>query len=112
MVRNGYAVATQGNGTLAPEWPACVACAMLARSFKRTGTEQPQRCKQCFSDYCWDGKEDLSDKGEYLPLMKAAAGAKNETRKKKSGAARLEAGSGARTVLGIAVAAVGAFVFL
>lgn len=56
IIRNGYNMATQGNGTLDAEWSACVACAVLQRSLVRTGTAVPAQCKACFSRYCWDGK--------------------------------------------------------
>ena len=112
MVRNGYAVVTQANATLAPDWPACVACAALARSFKRTGTDAPQKCRQCFSEYCWDGREDQVDRGEYEPLLKAAGQARNDTRRKKSGAPAREGGRGVGTVVFVAAVAVGAFMAL
>jgi len=33
IIRNGYNVATMGNGTVDSDWPTCVACAILSRSF-------------------------------------------------------------------------------
>lgn len=58
LVRNGWALATQLNATRDPDWPVCVGCAMLARSFDRTRTPVPDKCRQCFHRYCWDGRID------------------------------------------------------
>ncbi|KAK5077752.1 Lysophospholipase 1 [Exophiala xenobiotica] len=69
MIRNGYEVATMANGTLPgyENWPQCVACAILSRSFDRTGTEVPQACQDCFAQYCWDGTLNSTDPGSYSP---------------------------------------------
>lgn len=61
MIDNGWAVVTQLNSTRDPDWPACVSCAMLSRSFDRTETAVPQQCQDCFSKYCWDGTIDESE---------------------------------------------------
>ncbi|KID95765.1 Lysophospholipase, catalytic domain protein, partial [Metarhizium majus ARSEF 297] len=58
MIANGWAVATQLNGTRDADWPTCVSCAMLQRSFERTKTPVPDKCNQCFSRYCWNGTID------------------------------------------------------
>jgi hypothetical protein len=39
IIRNGYNVATMGNGTVDSDWPPCVGCAILARSLARTDTK-------------------------------------------------------------------------
>ena len=70
IILNGYNGATQGNGTLDEQWPACVGCAILARSLDRTGTEQPEVCQQCFDRYCWDGSTDDSEPVTYAPEIK------------------------------------------
>ncbi|KAK5952725.1 Lysophospholipase 1 [Knufia fluminis] len=69
MIANGYEVATMANATLPgyENWPMCVACAVLSRSFDRTGTEMPQACRDCFTQYCWNGTVDSSDPGTYDP---------------------------------------------
>ncbi|PHH70687.1 hypothetical protein CDD82_6971 [Ophiocordyceps australis] len=67
MVQNGWAVATQLNSTRDSDWPYCVGCAMLARSFDRTGTQPPQKCSDCFQRYCWNGTIDESTPQEYTP---------------------------------------------
>lgn len=96
IIRNGYEVATQGNGTVDAEWPACVACAVLSRSLARTGTAPPAVCKGCFERYCWNGETDEADKGEYQPSFKlGGVGAKD------SGVGRLAGG-----VWGVVVAVV------
>jgi lysophospholipase len=55
VIENGYLVATQANGTVGQNWPTCVGCAVLSRSFDRTGTKVPDACQACFQEYCWDG---------------------------------------------------------
>ncbi|RKF56918.1 Lysophospholipase [Golovinomyces cichoracearum] len=54
LIRNGYEMATMGNGTLDQQWPACLACAVLSRSMTRTKTQPPATCKKCFGTYCWN----------------------------------------------------------
>ncbi|PBP26371.1 lysophospholipase 1 [Diplocarpon rosae] len=71
IIRNGYEVATQGNGTADPQWPACLACAVLARSFDRTATTVPAVCTSCFDRYCWNGTTDSRTPGaDYTPAFK------------------------------------------
>ena len=67
IVMNGYYLATQGNGTVNSDWPACVGCAILSRSFDRTNTEVPSFCRQCFDHYCWNGNTDNSSPAPYQP---------------------------------------------
>ena len=69
MVQNGWAVATQLNGTRDEKWPVCVGCAMLSRSFTRTDTEVPEACQQCFDRYCWNGTLDESEAPSYQPTL-------------------------------------------
>jgi len=66
-ILNGYYVATQANSTVDPEWPACVACAVLSRSFDRTKTTVPSQCQSCFSRYCWNGTLASQKPPEYAP---------------------------------------------
>ncbi|KAJ5613906.1 hypothetical protein N7528_007560 [Penicillium herquei] len=44
IIENGYNVATMANGTINPDWPTCLACAILSRSFERTDTAVPEKC--------------------------------------------------------------------
>ena len=60
MIKNGYEVTLRMNNTLDPEWPACVACAIIRRGQERQGDEQSDQCKRCFEKYCWDGILDTS----------------------------------------------------
>ncbi|POS83247.1 hypothetical protein EPUL_004836 [Erysiphe pulchra] len=55
IIQNGYEFSTQANGTVDPQWPACMGCAALSRSMTRTKTPVPTACQECFSRYCWDG---------------------------------------------------------
>ncbi|PNY26876.1 Lysophospholipase [Tolypocladium capitatum] len=67
MIQNGWAVVTQLNSTRDADWPVCVGCAMLSRSFERTKTAVPDKCQQCFSKYCWDGRLDATPAKPYFP---------------------------------------------
>lgn len=69
-INNGYNLATQGNGTLDEQWPACVGCAILSRSLYRTETQVPDVCTQCFERYCWDGTRDENEPEAYVPEIK------------------------------------------
>ncbi|KAF2663834.1 lysophospholipase Plb3 [Microthyrium microscopicum] len=71
IIANGYGSATRANGTLDPEWPACAGCAVLSRSFNRTGTTVPKICEGCFSRYCWNGTIDSRTPKPYLPSLVA-----------------------------------------
>ncbi|KAH7382114.1 lysophospholipase catalytic domain-containing protein [Pyrenochaeta sp. MPI-SDFR-AT-0127] len=55
IIQNGYNVATRGNGTLDKDWPSCIGCAVLSRSFERNAVKPPAICSQCFQRYCWNG---------------------------------------------------------
>lgn len=67
LISNGWAIATQANATRDDQWPVCVGCAMLKRSFGRTNETVPSACEACFEQYCWDGSLDESDPGVYEP---------------------------------------------
>ncbi|KAB2572337.1 Lysophospholipase 1 [Lasiodiplodia theobromae] len=69
MIENGYDVATMGNGTLDSQWPTCVGCAIMSRSWNRTGTTVPDVCTECFNKYCWNGDRN-STATTYIPEMK------------------------------------------
>lgn len=70
IIQNGYEVATLANGTLDSEWPTCMACAVLSRSFTKTGTSVPDVCTACFQRYCWNGTIDERTPGSYEPVYK------------------------------------------
>ncbi|OAA38229.1 lysophospholipase Plb1 [Beauveria brongniartii RCEF 3172] len=68
IIDNGWAVATQLNATRDTEWPACVACAILARSFYRANATVPAQCTKCYDRYCWKGNTNTTTpKGPYDP---------------------------------------------
>ncbi|KAF4626357.1 hypothetical protein G7Y89_g11807 [Cudoniella acicularis] len=70
IIENGYDVATMGNGTLDAQWPVCVACAVLSRSFTKTGTSVPAECQTCFQRYCWNGTVNSTTPDIYTPTYK------------------------------------------
>lgn len=67
IILNGYEVATMANSTRDGNWTACVGCAILSRSFERTGTTLPDICTQCFSNYCWNGTIDSAKPSPFEP---------------------------------------------
>jgi lysophospholipase len=73
IIQNGYNVATMGNGTIEQEWPVCVGCAILSRSFERTQTTVPQACQDCFKRHCWNGTLDTRPVKFEPPLGGSAA---------------------------------------
>jgi lysophospholipase len=80
IIQNGYNAVTMGNATVDPKWPACLGCAVLWRSFSRTGTERPSVCVDCFSRYCWNGTVNSTTPAEYDPaqiIVPTSAGGRN-----------------------------------
>ncbi|KAJ5622345.1 hypothetical protein N7528_005577 [Penicillium herquei] len=67
IITNAYEVVTMGNGTRDGNFTACVGCAILSRSFERTGTDLPDICDQCFENYCWNGTTNATDPSTYAP---------------------------------------------
>ncbi|KAF8138999.1 hypothetical protein EV363DRAFT_1315512 [Boletus edulis] len=41
--------------TTDPEWPACLACAIVDRARERAGETRSGVCESCFARYCWSG---------------------------------------------------------
>ena len=70
IIMNGYNVATMANGTADTMWPTCAGCAILKRSWTRTGTQVPDACDQCFRKYCWDGTVNSTRPVEYEPKVR------------------------------------------
>ncbi|KAH7910312.1 lysophospholipase catalytic domain-containing protein [Hygrophoropsis aurantiaca] len=60
MLDQVFIIATQGypenaTETEDPEWPACLACAVVDRARSRAGEDRSGVCASCFDRYCWDG---------------------------------------------------------
>lgn len=60
MIDQTFDIATQGipvarRGGLAkdPQWPACLACAVVDRSRRKVGIPRDGVCASCFARYCW-----------------------------------------------------------
>ncbi|PWY86047.1 hypothetical protein BO70DRAFT_360860 [Aspergillus heteromorphus CBS 117.55] len=68
IILNGYDVATMANSSRDADWSACVACAVLSRSFERTNTSVPELCTQCFQRYCWNGTTNSTAPAKYAPI--------------------------------------------
>lgn len=57
MLDETFVIATQGfpansSETVDPEWPACLACAVVDRARAKTGVQRSGVCADCFSRYC------------------------------------------------------------
>lgn len=55
VIRNGFEVTTQNNGTTDDGWATCMGCAIIRRSQERRGIQQSSECEKCFQKYCWNG---------------------------------------------------------
>lgn len=99
IVQNGWAVATQLNATRDPDWPACVGCAVLHRSFGRTNATIPDKCSECFDTYCWNGTYDESEPDPYFPDFYS-----DEQINVEGLGARIHGSAAAALVAGLAVA--------
>lgn len=58
MLAQTFTIATQGypantSMTTDPEWPACLACAIVDRARGRSGGTRDGVCESCFARYCW-----------------------------------------------------------
>jgi len=80
IIENGYNVATMSNGTIETDWSACVGCAILSRSFERTGTNIPSACQECFNKYCWNGTTNSTMPTLYSPELAQVSEQANENK--------------------------------
>lgn len=60
MLDQTFVITTQGyppnsGMTTDPEWPACLACAIVDRARERAGETRSGVCEDCFTRYCWSG---------------------------------------------------------
>jgi lysophospholipase len=69
VIRNSFNMATMANSSVDRQWPACVACAVLFKSFIKTQTTPPDTCKQCFNKYCWNGTVNSTTPNTYNPTL-------------------------------------------
>jgi lysophospholipase len=58
MLAQAQEIATQGiptgnDGGVDPEWPACLACAIVDRVRGRAGIARSGVCESCLDRYCW-----------------------------------------------------------
>ena len=67
IIYNGYNAVTMANASVDAQWPACMGCAILSRSFHRTKTEFPAVCVDCFDRYCWNGTVNSTTPVVYEP---------------------------------------------
>ncbi|KAK6346069.1 Lysophospholipase 1 [Orbilia blumenaviensis] len=89
IIQNGYLVATRGNSTLDSNWPQCVGCAIMSRTWTRDRATIPDVCNQCFNRYCWNGTRASEQPAEpYEPTSVFTE--VNLAENKKNGAMSLE----------------------
>ncbi|CAF3429932.1 unnamed protein product [Fusarium graminearum] len=67
IILNALNGATQGNATIDKEWPTCVVCAIMSRSWWKANETVPKECSTCFDRYCWDGKTNNTAVKTYEP---------------------------------------------
>jgi hypothetical protein len=67
---NGFAVATQPAD---PDWPSCLACALVDRAVRRDGGTRTTQCEACFVKWCYPSSAPPPPPGPG-PSQKAAAG--------------------------------------
>ncbi|KAF4950277.1 hypothetical protein FSARC_13252 [Fusarium sarcochroum] len=86
IILNGLNGATQGNATIDEEWAACVACAILSRSWWKANEDVPSACNTCFDRYCWDGKSNNTAVKNYEPQYIIGGNATEEAEDNAAGA--------------------------
>ena len=69
IILNGYDFATMGNASVDHTWPTCAGCAIMSRSWWRTGTKVPSSCEDCFKRFCWDGTVNSTTPKDYDPKL-------------------------------------------
>ncbi|KAG2054996.1 lysophospholipase [Suillus hirtellus] len=59
MLSQTFVITTKGypdNGAMKdPDWPSCLACAVVDRARERAGVARSGICSTCMDRYCWDG---------------------------------------------------------
>lgn len=70
IIRNGALAATMNNNT---RLSTCYGCAIMSRSLEKTGTNIPEVCTSCFTEYCWNGTLDSRTPPTYEPRVELAA---------------------------------------
>jgi lysophospholipase len=68
---NAFESATMGGITSGSQidWPTCLACASLQRSFERSKTDIPEKCQICMNFYCWNGDTNNTAPTAYSPSI-------------------------------------------
>lgn len=120
IIQNGINVATMANGTLDgyQNWPKCVGCATLLRTWQYANQAIPEECQQCMTQYCWNGTlAETPDQtiNSYQPNLILGASANTAGgvtgTPKKTGAAAGKSGANAFAVSAISVLAAGFAIF-
>ena len=99
IIKNGLNAGSQGNSTLDARWPTCVGCAIMSRSWARTGTAVPSVCQACFTHYCWDGKLNSTNNGAYTPMFRVANETTVSPSSSSAGMRSIEAGRGSSVAM-------------
>ena len=65
---NSFQQLTYINATGDPEWPACLACALIHGSVKKMGMNETAQCQGCWERHCWNGVDTNKTAAELTPF--------------------------------------------
>src|SRR5277367_2762176 len=65
---NSFQQLTYINASGDPEWPACLACALIHGSVKKMGLNETAQCQGCWSRHCWNGVNTNKTTAEVTPF--------------------------------------------
>jgi len=57
IMENSFNLITIANGASDPQWPACLACALIRGSLQKIGVNETEQCQACWARHCWNGVE-------------------------------------------------------
>ena len=53
VATQGIPIVKSGKETKDPQWPACLACAVVDRARRELGVARSGVCSSCLKKYCW-----------------------------------------------------------
>jgi lysophospholipase len=68
ILENSFNIVTYANGSSDPQWPACLACALIRGSVKKMGLNETEQCQGCWARHCWNGQQSNKTVDEVLPV--------------------------------------------
>lgn len=99
MIKNGFEAATRNNLTDDSNFAGCVACAIMRRKQQSLNATLPSECKQCFTDYCWNGtisntSSNISQNNDYASKAISSTGVAAASAITSSGSSGSSSGTG------------------